>query len=107
MTFVPSDCRRSQKSSGKSAARFAVESSAALRATLLTSLMNSNFSVKAEPEAFVAMRPNFVKFASSPYTMMPACWYWTVPWKLSFVIASQAPSGASRTMRFFASLRVW
>ena len=66
VTFVPSDCRRSQKSSGKSAARFAVESSAALRATLLTSLMNSNFSANAEPEPLVAMRPNFVKFASSP-----------------------------------------
>ena len=50
------------------------------------------------------MRPNLVKFWSSPYTMMPAWWYWAVPSKLSFAVATQSPPGISRVTRFAAVL---
>ena len=63
--------------------------------------MNSNFS---SPAVVWAMRPNFVKFWSSPYTMMPAWWYWAVPSKLSFAVATQSPPGISRVTRFAAVL---
>ncbi len=36
---------------------------------------------------------------------MPAWWYWLVPSKFSFAVATQGPSGASRMTRLAASLR--
>ena len=38
---------------------------------------------------------------------LPACWYWTAPLKLSFVVIVKGPVGAVRRTRFFALLAVW
>ncbi len=67
----------------------AVESAASLRGVPSVSRMNSNFSTPVPPVS-VAMRPNLTKLPSSVYSSMPACWYWSVPSKATFVVAVQA-----------------